>query len=222
MSIPNSIENLDIEKSVAGDVVKPLDGSELLQPSISFDNQNIAPNNSYTLPVDQDEQFIQLAKYSGISSVVSDYVAPVVSYPLRKLEDLLKNSNNTFGKAIQREQELIDNKNFIGPKPPGTDVKVPAFNLKDSSSYFTRTNDTVDIAIDKIIPTKSADNKGIPVAKRLMSEAAGGQRGKRGPLSVIDNGDGTYRLMDGNATWFASKDMAVSYTHLTLPTICSV
>mgnify|MGYP001494730892 CR=1 FL=1 len=112
-----------------------------------------------------------------------------------------------FGKAIQREQQLIDNKNFIGPKPPGTDVKGPAFNLKDSSSYFTRTNDTVDIAIDKIIPTKSADNKGIPVAKKLMSEAAGGQRGKRGPLSVIDNGDGTYRLMDGNATWFASKDM---------------
>ena len=207
MSIPNSIENLDIEKSVAGDVVKPLDGSELLQPSISFDNQNIVRNNSYTLPVNQDEQFIQLAKYSGITSVVSDYVAPVVSYPLRKLEDLLKNSNNTFGKAIQREQQLIDNKNFIGPKPPGTDVKGPAFNLKDSSSYFTRTNDTVDIAIDKIIPTKSADNKGIPVAKRLMSEAAGGQRGKRGPLSVIDNGDGTYRLMDGNATWFASKDM---------------
>ena len=40
-----------------------------------------------------------------------------------------------------------------------------------------------------------------------MAEAAGGKRGKRGPLSVIDNGDGTYKLMDGNATWFASKDM---------------
>ena len=207
MSIPNSIENLDIEKSVAGDVVKPLDGSELLQPSISFDNQNIVPNNNYTLPVNQDEQFIQLAKYSGITSVVSDYVAPVITYPLRKLEDILSKSNTTFGKAAQREKDLLQNQNLVGPKQEGTVIAAPEFNPKDSASYFTRTNDTVDIAINKIIPTKTADNKGIPVAKRLMSEAASGQRGKRGPLSVIDNGDGTYRLMDGNATWFASKDM---------------
>ena len=207
MAIPNTIDNLDVEKSAAGDVTAPLDGSELYQENNLLKSLSIVPSNNYTLPVEKDDEFIQLAKYSGISSVISDYVAPVISYPLRKVEDILKSSDTTFGKAAKREQELLDNKNLVGPKQAGSKIVTPKYNPKDSSSYFTRTNDTVDIAIDKIIPTKTADNEGIPIAKNLMAEAASGKRGKRGPLSVIDNGDGTYKLMDGNATWFASKDM---------------
>tara|TARA_R110000782_G_scaffold55304_1_gene116564 strand:- start:268 stop:3549 length:3282 start_codon:yes stop_codon:yes gene_type:complete len=207
LAIPTTNENIDIEQTFVGDVTKPLDGSEFNNTDPIINKLRLMPNNQFSLPVNQDDEFIQVAKYSGISSVITDFVTPVLTYPLRKIEDILTKSDTTFGKSIRRENELKKAETFVGPKVVGTEVKTPSFEPTNSASYFTRTNDTVDLNLSQIIPTKGADNKGIPVAKNLMNEARDGKRGKRGPLSVIDNGDGTYKLMDGNATFFAAKDM---------------
>ena len=37
-----------------------------------------------------------------------------------------------------------------------------------------------------------------------MAEAAGSGRARRKPLSVRDNGNGTYTILDGNATYGAA------------------
>ena len=156
MAIPTTNENIDIEQTFVGDVKKPLDGSEFNNTDPIINKLRLMPNNQYSLPVNQDDEFIQVAKYSGISSVITDFVTPVLTYPLRKIEDILTKSDTTFGKSIRRENELKKAETFVGPKVVGTEVKTPSFEPTNSASYFTRTNDTVDLNLSQIIPTKGA------------------------------------------------------------------
>ena len=224
MAIPDTIPN---EQTIlTGNTAKVLDGSEfneknnlpgenlpkvesnVVENEVVVETNNVSSINSFLENNKPDQAYVQVAKYSGLSSVVSDIIFPAVTYPLKKLEDILKASPTVLGRASKRETELRNNETFIGPQKAGNEPTISSsVNLKSSQNYFNRTNDTIDLNLSQIIPIKGSDNKGIPIAKNLMAEAAIGQRGKRGPLSVIDNGDGTYKLMDGNATYFAAKDM---------------
>lgn len=71
---------------------------------------------------------------------------------------------------------------------------------EDSSRYFKKPEGTVDVSIDNLRPTH-AQASGVENANRYMEEAYSGARGKREPLSLRDNGDGTYDVLDGNSTY---------------------
>lgn len=199
MAIPTETTEIISEENVlSGNSAQVLDGSEF------------ANNNAFQSQVNSDDEFIRVAKLSNLTSVVSDFVTPIITYPIRKIEDILV-EKTTLGQAVKKENELKNKSNFIGPAEAGDNLNVvpKAITSIEPKSYFNITEDSVNINLSQIIPSKDEKNKGIPVAKKLMAEAAAGQRGKRGPLTVIANGDGTFKLMDGNATYFAAKDIGM-------------
>ena len=105
MAIPTTNENIDIEQTFVGDVTKPLDGSEFNNTDPIINKLRLMPNNQFSLPVNQDDEFIQVAKYSGISSVITDFVTPVLTFPLRKIEDILTKSD-TERKRIKKSGDF--------------------------------------------------------------------------------------------------------------------
>ncbi|HET7663895.1 MAG TPA: ParB/Srx family N-terminal domain-containing protein, partial [Rhodanobacteraceae bacterium] len=73
--------------------------------------------------------------------------------------------------------------------------------------YFTDTDVSSVIPLDKLESTKSAEEnvKGGSNGLKRMGAAADGVLGKRQPISVRDNGDGTYTVLDGNGTLTAAR-----------------
>lgn len=63
------------------------------------------------------------------------------------------------------------------------------------------------VPVSKLIPTKPPESQPESVANaaRLMNKAAKEGGSKRKPIDVIDNGDGTYSVKDGNATTGAAQ-----------------
>ena len=70
----------------------------------------------------------------------------------------------------------------------------------DYRFYLEASSDSIDIPIQDIVPIRRRPD-GVANAKVFMAEAALGDKAKRGPLSVKDNGDGTYTVLDGNSTF---------------------
>ena len=60
--------------------------------------------------------------------------------------------------------------------------------------------DGVEIPVSSLRTYKNEPGKSVLNAARFMAEAMDGFRGKRKPISVADNGDGTYTVVDGTAT----------------------
>ena len=71
--------------------------------------------------------------------------------------------------------------------------------------YLELTDDAIEIPTQNIIPIR-ARKDGIARGRELMADAAKGGMSKRGPLSVRDNGDGTYTLLDGNSTYAIASE----------------
>ena len=70
----------------------------------------------------------------------------------------------------------------------------------EKGRYFTRPKGTQDIPLDKITPSKAREG-GIQHAYELMKKAFNRKARKRAPVSLADNGDGTYTILDGNSTF---------------------
>jgi hypothetical protein len=71
---------------------------------------------------------------------------------------------------------------------------------EDPKLYFHRPKDSQLIDMSKIRPSK-VRLKGVINGNDLLAQAATGKWGKRDPISLIDNGDGTYTVRDGNSTY---------------------
>ena len=74
--------------------------------------------------------------------------------------------------------------------------------------YLEATPDSVEIPVDQIVPIR-ARPEGIANARKFMDQAQRGEIPKRGPISLKDNGDGTYTLLDGNSTYAVSQDLGL-------------
>ena len=75
---------------------------------------------------------------------------------------------------------------------------------EDTWKYFEKVPKTILIDIDKLIPSR-ARPKGIANANKFMLLAYQGDKGRRKPLDLEDNGDGTYTVLDGNSTYANAK-----------------
>lgn len=71
---------------------------------------------------------------------------------------------------------------------------------EDPKLYFRDHKDAELVDLDKIKPAK-VRLKGVLNGNELLEMAADGEWGKRKPISLIDNGDGTYTVRDGNSTY---------------------
>ena len=80
---------------------------------------------------------------------------------------------------------------------PSRDVR---HSLTVGAVFDTDAWDGVEIPVASLRTYKNEPGKSVLNAARFMAEAMGGSRGKRKPISVADNGDGTYTVVDGMAT----------------------
>tara|TARA_R100000315_G_scaffold60216_2_gene36709 strand:+ start:3009 stop:6878 length:3870 start_codon:yes stop_codon:yes gene_type:complete len=95
------------------------------------------------------------------------------------------------------ERELVES---IAARPSDEDLIARGEIAPDYRYYLEPTSDSIDVPIQDIVPIRRRPD-GVANAKVFMAEAALGDKAKRGPLSVKDNGDGTYTLLDGNSTY---------------------
>lgn len=75
---------------------------------------------------------------------------------------------------------------------------------EDPWRYFIKKPGTVLIPISSLVPTRARES-GIQHANELMMDAYNGRGQKRGPISIGDNHDGTYTVLDGNSTYANAK-----------------
>ncbi|MBQ9694712.1 MAG: hypothetical protein IJV69_08160 [Kiritimatiellae bacterium] len=68
------------------------------------------------------------------------------------------------------------------------------------NAYFAMPDGTTTIPLTMLRPGKIEKESSIQNAQRFMREAANGLREKRQPIDVVQNEDGTYTIVDGNAT----------------------
>jgi hypothetical protein len=71
---------------------------------------------------------------------------------------------------------------------------------EDPEKYFRDDKKSELVDMSKIQPAK-VRLKGVLNGNELLAMAAKGKYGKRKPISLIDNGDGTYTVRDGNSTY---------------------
>lgn len=93
-----------------------------------------------------------------------------------------------------------------GAKAHSTDPHQHEKLPENHGSYFNMSNDTKTVPLDALKPTKQpeADPGHVARAHEKMKAAAKGDNTKRDPISVHDNGDGTYSVKDGNGTYGAA------------------
>lgn len=77
----------------------------------------------------------------------------------------------------------------------GNEVKL----VEDAPRYFNQPEGTTQVPLDKVV-TIRARPSGIANAEKYMAKAYESGGGKRDPIDLIDNGDGTYTVKDGNST----------------------
>lgn len=68
------------------------------------------------------------------------------------------------------------------------------------NAYFAMPDGATTIPLTMLRPGKVEKESSIQNAQRFMREAANGLREKRQPIDVVQNEDGTYTIVDGNAT----------------------
>ena len=74
------------------------------------------------------------------------------------------------------------------------------------SPYFSDAAGAMDFPVRALRTLKDEPEKSVENAAARMGRAARGEIRKRAPISVADNGDGTYTVVDGNATvWAAAR-----------------
>ena len=71
--------------------------------------------------------------------------------------------------------------------------------------YFKKTEDSQLVSLDSISAIR-ARPKGIRNARKFMELSQKGQYDKRAPISLKDNGDGSYSILDGNSTFAVAKE----------------
>jgi hypothetical protein len=73
--------------------------------------------------------------------------------------------------------------------------------------YFSITPNCVEIPLSEIVAREAPDPERVQRAHRRMMDAKAGKREKRKPLEVMEIEGGGYRVMDGNSTLQALKEL---------------
>lgn len=85
----------------------------------------------------------------------------------------------------------------------------------DPELYFKELDEATMVPIENLRPSRTAIagkksktpyEKGVDRANGFMVKASKGETGKREPLEVLDNGDGTFTIVDGNSTYANGVD----------------
>ena len=125
---------------------------------------------------------------------------------VERLDDFAEPGGKGYeDQANMLERELVESIEADAART-GMDLQNDKFLIErgliapDYRYYLEPSSDSIDIPIQDIVPIRRRPD-GVANAKVFMAEAALGDKAKRGPLSVKDNGDGTYTLLDGNSTY---------------------
>lgn len=91
----------------------------------------------------------------------------------------------------------------------GSCVKCAAEDLDPiAAQYLSTTKNTIIVPIDKLRPSeKITPESTAEEIQNLKVKPADKKSAKRAPLDVIERGDGTYVIMDGNRTFAALKEL---------------
>lgn len=90
------------------------------------------------------------------------------------------------------------------------DVKVSKEQMQgkwkqDASAYFDIPQGARMVSIKDITPIRKREH-GVEQGRKYMALAMEGKMGKREPLSVERQTDGSYKLLDGNSTYHILND----------------
>ena len=75
------------------------------------------------------------------------------------------------------------------------------------SPYFVNTPDSVAIPLSNIVARETPEPKRVTRALQLMMDAKAGKRDKRKPIEVVKTENGKYRVIDGNSTLHALREL---------------
>ena len=81
-------------------------------------------------------------------------------------------------------------------------IDIPA-----DSPYFVNTPDSVAIPLTDIVARETPDPERVKRAHQLMMDAKEGKGEKRKPIEVMKMESGRYRVIDGNSTLQALKEL---------------
>ena len=125
----------------------------------------------------------------------------------RKDQILLGDALGELEKAVQAESPrfsvaspLVDamrdrERRALGPREP-----------RGASPYFSDAAGAMDFPVRALRTLKDEPESSVENAAVRMGKSARGEIRKRAPIAVADNGDGTYTVVDGNATvWAAAR-----------------
>ncbi|MBR5913402.1 MAG: ParB N-terminal domain-containing protein [Selenomonadaceae bacterium] len=76
-----------------------------------------------------------------------------------------------------------------------------------AASDFVLTKDAIIVPIEKLRPSEKVTREEIEEAMKFIELSKIGKAKKREPLSVIERGDGSYTIIDGNKTFAAMKEL---------------
>ena len=104
------------------------------------------------------------------------------------------------GRRLPTEDELelaktMDWQNWVAKPLP-----------EDLYRYFMRTPGSIVVPLSSLTPIRARE-KGLANANRYMWLSYWGEMARREPLSLKDNGDGSYTVLDGNST-YANANMS--------------
>ncbi len=126
----------------------------------------------------------------------------VQNKPEQELADFSDVAN---GKGFQEQLDAIEAEELPMSEKAEREMIENGEIAPNYTYYLELTDDAIEIPTQNIIPIR-ARKDGIARGRELMADAAKGGMSKRGPLSVFDNGDGTYKLLDGNSTYAIASE----------------
>lgn len=85
-----------------------------------------------------------------------------------------------------------------------------------AATHVNETEDSQIISMDMLRLTEEVTSESIGKAKRNMARALEGLISKRKPLTVVNRGDGTYCVFDGNNTYSALKELGAKNVPVTI------
>lgn len=82
----------------------------------------------------------------------------------------------------------------------------------DLFKYFKRDRDGMKVPLSSLTPIRARE-KGIANANKFMWLAYWGKMDRRKPISLKENGDGTYTVLDGNSTFANAQKSGWKYIY---------
>jgi hypothetical protein len=79
--------------------------------------------------------------------------------------------------------------------------------VRRDSPYLEHTPDSAAVPLADIVEREAPDPERVKRARQLMIEAKAGKREKRKPIEVMKMENGQYRVIDGNSTLQALKEL---------------